>query len=259
MKKSLAAHSAPVAIVTGAARGIGAAIARELAERRISVALLDIDPKTTKQTAALLDAPGVKVLAVRCDVSKDDAVRRAVAVVRRQLGEPSILVNNAGIGGPFHRIDEVSNREWDQIMSTNLRSVFLFARSLLPGMKARGFGRIVNIASVHGLFGAARSSTYVASKHAMIGYTRAIAAEWGAFGITCNAVCPGYVETAMGAQDDKIQDHRRRVLERTPVGRIAMPDEVAALVGQLTDRRTAYVNGAVIVIDGGLTAHLGLS
>ena len=165
----------------------------------------------------------------------------------------------AGVGGPFHRVDQVSDEEWDWIFHTNVKSVLHFCRPLLPAMKQRGFGRVINIASIQGLVGAARSSTYVASKHAMIGYTRAIAAEWGPFGITCNAICPGYVETRMGIQEEAVSGQRRRVLARTPTRRVATPEEIAYLVLSLVDDRAGHVNGSVLVADGGILADAGVS
>ncbi|MBK8255741.1 MAG: SDR family oxidoreductase [Polyangiaceae bacterium] len=252
--------TARVAIVTGAGRGIGAATARALAADGKAVACLDIDlsaaRKVAEENAALV---GGRAAAVECDVSIRANVEAAVATVEKTLGPVDILINNAGYGGPFQRIDEVSDEEWERVISTNLRSVFFFARVLLPKMKAAGWGRIVNIASIQGLYGAARSSTYVASKHAMIGYTRAIAAEWGEYGITCNAICPGYVDTTMGVQPDRIEGHLARVIERTPVGRVAHPDEIGAIALQFVGEKSGYINGAALVIDGGITAHLGLS
>jgi 3-oxoacyl-[acyl-carrier protein] reductase len=230
-----------VAIVTGAARGIGASIARHLKEQGYRVAALDLE--------------GTEY---RCDVGQPQSIDAALDEVESKLGTPTVLVNNAGVGGPFHRIDEVSTDEWDWIFSTNVKSVFYFSKLILPKMKALGTGRIVNIASIQGLVGAAQSSTYVASKHAMIGYTRAIAAEWGEYGITCNAVCPGYVDTKMGIQPDQKQDYLKQVLARSPVKRIATPDEIATLVGFLVTPSAAYLNGSVLVADGGITASLGI-
>ena len=248
MSRSTCQPLGPV-IVTGAARGIGAAIARRLASDGRPVAAVDLDPVPESVGAALR---------LRADVADPASVSRAVAQVREAMGPVDGVVNNAGIGGPFRRVDEVDDDEWLRVMHTNVRSVFLIARAVLPDMKARGAGRIVNIASVHGRFGAARSSTYVASKHAVIGYTRALAAEWGGHGITCNAVSPGYIDTRMGAQAEAGDDHRLRIERRTPAGRLGRPEEVAGLVAWLLGPDSAYVNGAVMTIDGGLSADVGI-
>ncbi len=164
-----------------------------------------------------------------------------------------MLVNCAGVGGPFHRIDEVAPAEWDRIFAVNVRGPWLLCRRLLPAMAARGRGRVINIASVQGLRGAARSSTYVASKHALVGLTRALALEWGARGVTVNAVCPGYVATAMGLRPE-VDPGAAAAQARIPAGRQAEPGEIAGAVAFLAGDDAVYVNGAVLVVDGGLSA-----
>jgi len=224
-----------VAVVTGGAQGIGAAIVSALSADH-AVAVLD-----------LKNGPGV----VECDVGNRESVERALAAVEADLGTPTVLVNNAGFGGPFHRIDEVEDDEWERVVSTNLRSVFYLSRRLLPKMKAAGFGRIVNIASIYGLKGGARSSTYSAAKHGVIGYTQSLADEWGAFGITCNAICPGYVDTpAVSAEAAKI------AIAKTPVGRLGKPEEIAALVAHLCGPQSGYINGVAWAVDGGITSRV---
>lgn len=249
-----------IAIVTGAAQGIGKAIAKELVSLKVHVALLDKEEgvlfKTNHEFSEV--NTGSKTVAIACDVSRKEEVDRAITKVERQLGPVQILINNAGVGGPFHTIDQVSEAEWDLIFNTNVRSLFLLCQNLLPKMQKIGFGRIINIASIQGLIGAPRSSTYVASKHAVIGYTRAIAAEWGQYGITCNAICPGYVQTRMGVQTEQVKNHYQQVIGRTPCRRLAQPEEIAYWVGSILHERSSYLNGAVIVTDGGITAHAGI-
>ncbi len=245
-----------IAIVTGAGNGIGEATAKRFAADGIRVAVVDIDETRAAKVAGEITEAGGQALAVRCDVSKAEQVETCIAKVEETWGTPTILVNNAGIGGPFHRLDEVSESEWDMIFGINVKSVYLFCRNLLPKMKEIGYGRIVNTASIQGLYGSPGSSTYVATKHAMIGYTRNIAAEWGRYGITCNAVCPGYVQTAMGVQEDKVDDYMRRVLEKTPTKSVATPQELAAMNAFLVEQ--GYINGGVYVMDGGITAHVGI-
>ena len=248
------------AIVTGAARGIGRAAALQLGLQGHSVAIVDIDGDGAAETVALLrNLPACpKAVALTADVGKPTQVRQACQQAGNALGAIDVLVNNAGVGGPFHRIDEVSDEEWDWIFATNVKSVFAFARTLLPGMKERGYGRIVNIASIQGMVGAELSSTYVATKHAMIGYTKNIATEWGRFGITCNAICPGYVDTSMGAQDLKVDDHTAKILRRTPSANIAKPEEIARWVIFLASAQNTYTNGGVFSVDGGIMASLGI-
>ncbi|MCL6454359.1 MAG: SDR family oxidoreductase [Alicyclobacillus sp.] len=248
------------AIVTGAARGIGEATAKRLAEMGMRVAVLDIRAEDAGRVAEEIEQSGGTALAVACDVRRRDDVERAIAAAESAWGAPvSVLVNNAGVGGPFHRVDEVSDEEWTWIIEVNLKSVFLFTRNLLPKMRQAGYGRIVNIASIQGLLGSAHSSTYVASKHGMIGYTRTIAAEWGPYGITCNAICPGYVDTRLGVQEDVIPDYMQRVMAKSPVKRIAQPVEIAALVSHLVGPYGGYINGAAYAIDGGISAHVGIT
>jgi 3-oxoacyl-[acyl-carrier protein] reductase len=248
--------SARVALVAGAG-GIGAAVCDALANAATVVAL-DIVEDRAEAAARRVRERGGNAKAVRCDVSDPSDVDACLAVIERDLGVPSILVHAAGFGGPFRSVDEVPVDEWDRIIGTNLRSAFLLSKWHLPRMRARGFGRIVFIASVQGLHGARLSSAYVASKHGLVGFARALAAEWGEFGITCNAVCPGYVDTAMGAQPEARPGHLERILERTPSKRIAEPSEVASMVLYLVSDAARHVNGAALVIDGGITADIGI-
>jgi 3-oxoacyl-[acyl-carrier protein] reductase len=248
-----------IALITGAAGGIGSAIARKLGAERIAVVLLANQSMVQAESiAAEIRQDGGKAISVQCDVTNNAEVENAIAAVVASFGIPSILVNNAGVGGPFHPLDQVSEAEWDWIIDTNVKSMFLFARLLLPMMKANGYGRIVNISSIYGLLGGAQSAVYSASKHAILGLTKSIAAEWGEFGITCNAVCPGFVETVMGVQDQAVHNHLGRILHKSPVKRIAQPEEIAALVNHLIGSTGSFINGATLTIDGGITAHLGV-
>jgi 3-oxoacyl-[acyl-carrier protein] reductase len=241
------------ALVTGGGRGIGRAIAEKFLSAGFKVLVID-----RSETEIAWCDKHKNCFGLLCDVGDAAQVQKLLEQISAQHGSPSIVINNAGIGGPFHHVDEVSDAEWDGIINTNLRSVFMLSRWCLPLMRQRGYGRIVNIASIQGQFGAKQSSTYSASKHAVIGYTRNIAAEWGAYGITANAVCPGYIATAMGAQDDKLSDHTARVLQRTPVRRLGQPSEVAELVDFLVRFESGYINGSIINIDGGITADVGI-
>jgi len=248
-----------IAIVTGAGRGIGAETAKLLAKQKMAVAVLDLHEENAMEVASQIEWEGGRAFAFACDVGKRADVEQAIAITERKWGTPSVLVNNAGVGGPFHRVDEVSDEEWEWIMNTNVKSVFLFTRNLLPKMKHAGYGRIINVASIQGLLGSSYSSTYVASKHAMIGYTKTIAAEWGKYGITCNAICPGYVNTKLGVRQEDISDYYQRVMDKSPVKRVAEPLEIAALIGHLVGEHGGYINGASYTIDGGISAHVGIT
>lgn len=247
-----------VVIVTGAGNGIGAATAKIYAENGYKVGVLDIKEADASRVVKEIEASGGTAIAIVCDVGSRDSVESAVEKVESMYGNIGTMVNNAGIGGPFHRVDEVEDDEWDMVVRTNQKSVFMFSRLLLPKMKEAGFGRIVNVASIQGLLGSPYSSTYVATKHAVIGYTRTIAAEWGRYGITCNAVCPGFVMTAMGARDEEFDDYTLKVMAKSPVKILAKPEDIGNLIYYLTGEHGQYINGSIINIDGGITAHVGI-
>lgn len=240
-----------VAVVTGASRGLGACIARQLVREGARVALLARDAAALQRLAEELGKSFA--LAVPCDVTVAASVQSALAQVRRQWGEPLLLVNNAGAGGPFHLTTEVSDAEWEQLFALNVRSAFWFTRALLPAMQQAGYGRIVNVASIYGLRGGARSSTYAATKHALVGYTRSVAQEVAAMGITCNTVCPGFIATEGVQNSPQHQELARRI----PAGRMAQPDEVAEAIVQLLRPASGFITGTELVLDGGQSSAAG--
>ncbi len=242
---------AHLAVVTGASRGIGAAIAQVLVANGFQVALLARDEAAL---AGLETKLGERARSFRCDVAHEDSVNATLDRIESSMGLPGVIVNNAGLGGPFHRVDEVDQAEWDALFGVNVEGVRHMCRWALPRMKASGYGRIVNIASLLGLFGGARSSTYAATKHALVGFSKSIAAEWASAGITCNAVCPGYIDTEMLAKADP--ESRESLLRRIPAGRFGSAEEVARLVAFLVGPFGGYINGSTLVMDGGLSAHV---
>ncbi len=242
-----------LAVVTGASRGIGRAIAGSLAEDGFHVVLLARNSGPLDLAAKELVGLGFSATPIVCDVTSSKSILEAVSEIEGSLGAPAVLVNNAGQGGPFHRADEVSEEEWNYLFSCNMDSVFHFCKWALPLMKKNGFGRIVNISSIFGLVGGAQSSTYAATKHAMIGYTKSIAMEWGAYGITANAVCPGYINTEMLANNPD-QAMKDGILRRIPVGRFGEAEEIGKLVSFLVGAHGGFVNGSQVVIDGGMIA-----
>ncbi|WP_434380953.1 SDR family NAD(P)-dependent oxidoreductase [Melittangium boletus] len=242
---------AHLAVVTGASRGIGAAIAEVLVANGFQVALLARDEAAL---AGLETKLGARARSFRCDVAHEASVNATLDRIEKSMGSPGVIVNNAGLGGPFHRVDEVDQAEWDALFGVNVEGVRHTCRWALPRMKASGYGRIVNIASLLGLFGGARSSTYAATKHALVGFSKSIAAEWASAGITCNAVCPGYIDTEMLAKADS--QSRESLLRRIPAGRFGSAEEVARLVAFLVGPFGGYINGSTLVMDGGLSAHV---
>jgi 3-oxoacyl-[acyl-carrier protein] reductase len=248
-----------IAVVTGAGRGIGAAITRKLAsERLLVVMIVNQSMGLAGELAADIRSAGGRVEIVQCDVSRSSEVDRAVDTITAAWGIPSILVNNAGVGGPYHPVHEVSEEEWDWIMNTNVKSMFMLSKRLLPKMREAGFGRIINMSSIFGHLGGAQSAAYATSKHAILGLTKSIAAEWGPYGITCNAICPGFVSTDMGVQEAQVDNHLLRILDKSPVKRVAAASEVADLVYYLTGASGSFINGSSFIIDGGITAHTGI-
>lgn len=251
--------SKDIAIVTGGAQGIGASIVHRLLADGYEVFVLDKNERSlTTQQEGLKPKLKKSVFPVTVDISDPQFIEKIDHLV--PFSKVKVLINNAGYGGPFESIDQVSSSTWEQVFGVNVRALFLISKSVLPGMKKRGFGRIINISSIQGLVGSPGSTTYVAAKHAVVGYTKAIAAEWGSFGITCNAIAPGYVDTAMGVSQKNrmVSDYRRRVIARTPVGKIGTPDDVSRMASFLWGADAGYLNGAVIAIDGGISSSLGL-
>jgi 3-oxoacyl-[acyl-carrier protein] reductase len=182
------------------------------------------------------------------------ALELVVANILSECGSVYGVVNNAGFGGPFHKTHEVTLEEWHAIFALNVTAPFVICRAVLPTMQRSGRGRIVNIASIMGFLGGSGSSTYAASKHALIGYTKSLAAEWGPSGICINAICPGYTETAMTASMS--QEAREQIERKIPIARFAHVSDIAETVKFLMSESAQYINGASLVVDGGMTAGL---
>lgn len=248
------------ALVTGGGRGIGAAIARELARLGASLTLVGRAVPPLEECAAWLRKEhGVSVFVHPCDVSDEAGVRRAFAAAREAQGPVGVLVNNAGQaeGAPFA---QTSLELWDRMLAVNLTGTFLCAREALPDMLQAEEGRIVNIASTTALKAYRGVAAYTAAKHGVLGLTRALALETARSGVTVNAVCPGYTDTDMAqravdkvmAATGKSPEEARRAIERTnPLGRLIRPEEVAASVSWLCSAEAAAVTGQAIVVAGG--------
>jgi 3-oxoacyl-[acyl-carrier protein] reductase len=242
-----------IALVTGAARGIGLETARALLEAGNHVVMVDRDPF---ELEALLEHTYLpRATAAMADVTKLGSLRALKERVEAELGTVSILVNNAGISpkradGTSAGILDLAESEWAQVMAVNLTSVMLLSQLFLPAMQAGGFGRIVNVAS---LAGRAKSivagPSYMASKAGVIGLTRAIASEMGPFGITANCVAPGRILTGMAEQAGP--EVNRRYAEQIPVRRLGTPAEVGAAIAFLCAEQAGFINGAIIDINGG--------
>lgn len=245
--------STDVAIVTGAASGIGYATVRQLLADGWRVAAADRNADRLERTARL-DAG---ILTMALDVRDTAAVTLAAGTVTERLGTPSLLVNVAGVGVAA-TVTETSDADWDRILGTNLTAVFQLCRVVLPAMLAAGHGIIVNVASVAGMVGVRNRAAYCASKAGVIGLTKSIAVDYAGQGIRANAICPGTVGTEW---IDKIlanapdPDAARQAMEQRQLdGRMGSPEEVAAGIGFLASPQGRFVNGSAFVMDGGMTA-----
>jgi 3-hydroxybutyrate dehydrogenase len=249
-----------VAIVTGAASGIGLAIAQDLAIRGVRVTLSDIDEKRGNEVAAEMSAARFQL----ANMASEKDCQRLVADTIAAEGQVDILVNNAGIQF-VAPITEFPESKWREIIDVMLTAPFLLTKAALPGMYARKWGRVINIASVHALRASAFKSAYVAAKHGLLGLTRVTALEGADHGVTCNAICPSYVRTALvekqiAAQAEVHGIPESEVVEKimlveAPIRRLLEPSEVAKLAAYLCSNDASGITGSALTIDCGWTAH----
>lgn len=239
-----------VALVTGAARGIGAAVAAALAARGIATAIADLDRAAAEATATALSRPDCPSVPYELDVAHRDDVRRTVSAVTADLGTVDILVNNAGILSTTGYA-AVTDEEWDTVMAINVSSAMAASQACLPLMVERGWGRIVMVSSFAGRAGGVSvGPAYAASKAALLGLTKNLARQVAAFGVTVNAVAPGTTDTplAQGFTADEL----RRSIAAIPVGRLGRPDEVAETVAFLASEAAGFITGACLDVNGGM-------
>ncbi len=239
-----------VAIVTGSSRGIGAAIALELAAEGATVV---VNHRNSAEPAAALvqtiAARGGTALAVQADVSQFEDAQRLIRETVERFGRLDILVNNAGATRDMLLL-MMSEQDWDSVIETNLKSAYNCCKAALRPMFKQRYGRIVNITSVSGLAGQAGQTNYAASKAGMIGFTKSLAKEAGPRAITVNAVAPGFVPTAL--TEVLSEEQKRLITSQTPLGRFAQPEEIAHAVVFLVSDRAAFITGQVLSVDGGL-------
>ncbi len=240
-----------VAVVTGGSRGIGEAIVRRLVQEGAFVyATYHTSSERAKQLWEELNREGYRVAFLQADVANEADVERCIATISEEARRLDILVNNAGVTAD-RLLVRMTAEEWDRVVNTNLRGAFLWARAAVRLMLPQRFGRIINIGSVVGIMGNIGQANYAASKAGLIGLTRALAKELASRNILVNCVAPGYVETAMTAQLSEQQQKALR--DAIPLGRVATPEEIAAVVAFLASPEASYITGQTIVVDGGLS------
>jgi 3-oxoacyl-[acyl-carrier protein] reductase len=242
------------AIVTGAARGIGAAIAWRLSNDGFAVGVLDLDESACHPVVGEITASGGKALAVGVDVADEQAVTSAVSRVAEELGAPTVLVNNAGITRD-NLLFKMTTDDWDAVMNVHLRGSFLMSRATQKYMTEARWGRIVNLSSVSAL-GNRGQANYSAAKAGVQGFTKTLAIELGKFGVTANAIAPGFIETEMTASTAErvgvpFEDFKAAAVKVIPVGRVGQPEDIAAMVSFFARADASFVSGQVIYVAGG--------
>ena len=247
--------SGRVALVTGAARGLGFAMAEALGEAGAHLVLSDIDASATDAAVRGMVARGIAAEPMALDVIDADAIAAGLAAIGARHGRLDILVNNAGIA-LYGGVADHTLPDWRRVIEVDLTSLYAVTREAEPLMAANGYGRIINIASVLGLVARPGIISYVAAKHGVIGLTRSLATELGRYGITCNVIAPGYFNTPMGAELSRDSGFQRMISRRTPLGRWADPSELKGPVLFLAAPASSFVSGHVLTVDGGLTSSL---
>ena len=241
-----------IAIVTGSTRGIGRAIAEELAKQGAQVVISGRNAELAQTVAEAIQQKGGQAIAIPADVSQWEDAQALVQQTIQQWGRVDILVNNAGITRD-NLLLRMSEADWDAVLQVNLKGAFNCTKSVTRQMMKQRYGRIINITSVVGLMGNAGQANYAASKAGLIGFTRSVARELASRNITCNAVAPGYIQTDMtDALDENVKE---ALLQQIPLGRLGEPADVARVVAFLCSDAAAYITGQVINVDGGMVMN----
>jgi NAD(P)-dependent dehydrogenase (short-subunit alcohol dehydrogenase family) len=247
------------AIVTGAANGIGRAVARALAHAGANVMVCDVLADDGERTVSEIISAGGRAAFARADVSDSGQAEELIARTVERFGGLHVLVNNAGIGGGRGRLHEIEPADFDRVIAVNLRGTYLCSKFAIPHFLAQHDGRIVNTASTYGLVGAPGASAYCASKGAIVNLTRQLAVDYGHDGIRVNAICPGYIDTQLGRRGPQLSPEeftaatvvRERAAAMQPLGRQGQPSEVAELALFLSSDASSFMTGSIVTVDGG--------
>lgn len=243
--------SGKVSLITGAAQGIGKAIALTLAENGSDIAICDVNSSLLNKTAEELKTKGKKVLTFKVDVSRNGEIQQMVKSIMEKFGKIDIIVNNAAIHPVRYTIEGIPEEEWEKVLNVNLKGVFLVCKAVIGGMKKRRFGKIVNIASGAGKTGGTvAGSHYSASKAGVICFTKSLAKELGPYGINVNAIAPGRVQTEMIKTVS--EEENRIFLEQTPLGRLGSPEDIAKATLFLVSDDSNFITGEILDVNGGL-------
>lgn len=244
-----------VAVITGGGSGLGQAAALRLAEEGIAISVVDVSEAAGKETVRLIEEKGSKAIFIKADVSKAEEVKHYVDKTAEVFGTIDMFYNNAGISGPGVKFVDNTIEQIDMVLGINLNGALYGLKYVLEVMLANGGGRIVNTSSTAGVVGQATVGTYSATKHAIVGITKTLAAEYAEQGIVVNAIAPGTTETPMVQEyKEKNPDAFKNATEPIPQKRLGQPEEVAELVTFLLTGKAPYINGVVVPIDGGFTA-----
>ncbi|ACC79339.1 SDR family oxidoreductase [Nostoc punctiforme] len=249
-------YTGKVAFVTGAANGIGRATALAFAREGANVVVADVSEQGNQETVRLIEDLGGRVLAVKCDVTRTEDVTAALSKTIETFGRLDFAFNNAGVEQKKAATAELEEAEWDRIVNTDLRSVFLCLKHEIPLMLKQGGGAIVNTSSGAGVIGIKGGAAYTAAKHGVIGLTKAAALDYASQNIRINAVCPGYIDTSMMDRfTGGTPEGRQKVVSEEPIGRMGQPEEIANAVVWLCSDASSFVVGHALIIDGGQTVQ----
>lgn len=231
-------------LITGGSGGIGSAIIKDLLSYDINIYNLDRMDSNIQST---------RIFNFNVDFSQKNSYREILTNLKSS-NKILNFIHCAGYGGPFVNITKLTEDDWGKVLAINYESIYYILKEFLPFWKDNSYGRFLGIASSLSLVGAENSVAYSGAKHAVLGFSKSIAAEWGRYGITANCLSPGYVDTAMGVQETEVSDHRKKILEMTPSKKIAKPDEISRVALFLISKESSYINGSNWTVDGGITA-----